>query len=158
METVIQLILKGSKKFGKIIISSQSGGAVSRTEIQCNEGVKSVSTIETSTGGGYTDGNGGDGNGGDGNGGDGNGGDGNEGDTGGSGNGKKIIKTIITDKKGGKMTIVCKFSGEQISSKGEVSLSKGESGIWKASSHILLFGSLIKKIVGIGSFESRAES
>merc|ERR1719233_257912 len=83
MEIIIELKLK-SEQFGKLILISGSGGEVTSTEIQTNKGTKAVSVITTGGGGG----------------------DG--GDIGGDGGGK-VINTIITDKKGGKMEIVCHY-------------------------------------------------
>ena len=116
MEIILELKMQ-SRHFGKIIIKSESGGVVTRTEIQANKGTKAVSEI--TAGGGDAGGVDGD--------------DAYNGDNrGGRDDGGKIIKTTITNKKGGKMEIDCHYNGKKIKTVGEVHIDDQKpSKVWE---------------------------
>merc|ERR1712142_386059 len=113
MEIVVDLKQLKGGMFGRLIITSGSGGVVTGIVIQTNTGIKADSSIvdgepykkqEQEPKGKNSYGNDGYG-------------DGGREDT-----DKDVIKTVITNKKGEKMEIISKLDGEKITIKGQVDL------------------------------------
>merc|ERR1712142_1360858 len=111
MEIIIELEKQTGGKYGKLIIKSGSGGEVIVTEIHTPTGVKAESEITTASlckciKPVFLDRE--------------------------EAKPDKVIKTVITDDNGDKMTIISELNGDKISSEGEVTLpdSGTGNGIW----------------------------